>query len=134
MHPHGSRIAEPCRAGRLALLKPHHMKKFKNNNDIPFERQMLPIIRSYDQLRSLVQELREENIQLQKERDLAERCRRDFQSENSKLKKKVQFLEKIQRKEAERQVTEDMKKPPEQQSFAQRMKNLFFRKKANNLN
>ena len=110
MHPHGSRIAEPCRAGRLAFLKPHHMKKFKNNNDIPFERQMLPIIRSYDQLRSLVQELREENIQLQKERDLAERCRRDFQSENSKLKKKVQFLEKIQRKEAERQVTEDMKK------------------------
>lgn len=69
-----------------------------------------------------------------RERDLAERCRRDFQSENSKLKKKVQFLEKIQRKEAERQVTEDMKKPPEQQSFTQRMKNLFFRKKANNLN
>ena len=99
------------------------MKKFKNNNDIPFERQMLPIIRSYDQLRSLVQELREENIQLQKERDLAERCRRDFQSENSKLKKKVQFLEKIQ------QAAEDMKKPPEQQSFTQWMKNLFFGKK-----
>lgn len=105
------------------------MKKFKNNNDIPFERQMLPIIRSYDQLRSLVQELREENIQLQKERDLAERCRRDFQSENSKLKKKVQFLEKIQRREAEKQAAEDMKKPPEQQSFTQRMKIFFSGKK-----
>lgn len=110
------------------------MKKFKNNNDIPFERQMLPIIRSYDQLRSLVQELRAENLQLQKERDLAERCRRDFQSENSKLKKKVQLLEKIQRKEAERQATEDMKKPPETLPFTQLMKNLLFRKNANNLN
>lgn len=107
------------------------MKKFKNNNDIPFERQILPIIRSYDQLRSLVQELRAENLQLQKERDLAERCRRDFQSENSKLKKKVQLLEKIQRKEAERQATEDMKKPPETLPFTQRMKNLLFRKNAN---
>lgn len=91
------------------------MKNFKNNNDIPFERQMLPIIRSYDQL--------------QKERDLAERCRRDFQSENSKLKKKVQFLEKIQRREAEKQAAEDMKKPPEQQSFTQRMKIFFSGKK-----